>query len=155
MGLGIVTLNGCKSKLLPETSVPATKENKSIVDFLSAYKNAMEKRSPEAVMDLVAVDFSDNAGTDDPQKFLDYISLKEKLEKYFPTISELRVGFYVQHVERLEKNKFRVVFQFNTHALVKMNSGNEWISKSEVNSMVIRKRTDRNAPLNYEIISGI
>ena len=146
---------GCKPKLLPSSNVRATRENTEIYDFLEAYKTALEKRSVDDVMQLVAMDFRDNMGSDKPELQMDYLKLKERLEKYFPRIKELRVGLFLQHIKKIEKGTYEVVFYFSESALTDLPAGEKWLSKKEVNRMVIRKTTDRNAPYPFEIIKGI
>jgi hypothetical protein len=146
---------GCKPRLLPSSNVPATRLNKSIVTFLEQYKAALEKRSVDGIMELVAKDFKDNMGSDDPKNYLDYLSLKERLEKTLPRINDLRMGIFVQHIAKLEKDTFEVVFYFNKHILSEMPSGEKWISVKETSRMVLRKRHDKDSPYEYEILSGI
>jgi hypothetical protein len=154
--VGIIIFSGCKPKLLPSTNVKATEENRQIVKFLEQYKNAVEKRSVDAIMELVAKDFSDNMGNpDDPSLHLNYLTLKEKLEKTMPRIQDIRLGMFVQHIGKLEKGLYEVVYYFNKQILMQVPSGEKWVSVKEVNRMVIRKRHDKNSPYEFEIVQGI
>jgi hypothetical protein len=148
-------LSGCKPRLLPSTNVPTTRENKRIVKFLEQYKAAVEKKSVEAIMELVAKDFSDNMGSEDPSLHLDYLTLKEKLEKTLPRIQDIRLGMFVQHIAKLEPNIWEVVYYFNKHILMEVPSGEKWVSVKEVSRMVIRRRHDKDSPFEFEIIQGI
>jgi hypothetical protein len=151
----LVLGQGCKPRLLPSTNVPATRLNKSIVTFLEQYKAALEKRSVDGIMELVAKDFKDNMGSEDPRNYLDYLGLKERLEKTLPRINDLRIGMFVQHIAKLDNNTFEVVFYFNKHVLAEMPSGEKWISTKEISRMILRKRHDKDSPYEYEILSGI
>lgn len=153
--IGLSLTSGCKPKLLPSTNVPATAENKRVVDFLEQYKAAVEKRSVEAVMELVAKDYEDNMGSDDPALFTNYLTLKEKLEKTLPRIQDIRLGLFVQHIAKLENGLYETVFYFNKQVLMDVPAGEKWLSVKEVSRMVLRKRTDKNAPYAFEILSGI
>lgn len=153
--VSLVLQSGCKPRLLPSTNVAATKENKKVVKFLEQYKAAIEKRSVDAVMELVAKDFSDNMGTDDPALHLDYLKLKDQLEKALPRIQDVRLGMFVQHIAKLEKDKYEVVFYFNKQLLLEVPSGEKWESIKEVSRMVIRRRYDKDSPYDYEILQGI
>lgn len=152
---GLITLSGCKPRLLPSTNVPVTRENQSIVKFLEQYKAAIEKRSVDAIMELVARDFSDNMGSEEPRLNMNYLRLKEQLEQKLPRIQDVRLGMFVQHIGKLETGLYEVVFYFNKHSLIEVPSGEKWFSKQEVNRMVIRRRTEKDAPYEYEIVSGI
>jgi len=153
---GVLLLNqGCKPRLLPSTNVPATRVNKSIVSFLEHYKSNLEKRSVDSIMELVAKDFKDNMGSEDPANYLDYLGLKERLDKTLPRISDLRLGLFVQHIAKIAKDTYEVVFYFNKHLLVDVPAGEKWISVKEVSRMELRKRQDKDSPYEYEIIKGI
>jgi hypothetical protein len=151
----LLFLSDCSTKNLPSTNVPPTRENKKIVKFLEQYKNAMEKRSIDAIMDLVAKDFSDNMGSEDPAKHLNYLTLKERLETDLELVHDLRLSLFVQHIEKIESGKYEVVFFFNKQTLVSVPAGKKWMSVREVVRMVIRQRRDRKSPYQYEILQGI
>lgn len=155
IALCVVALSGCKPRVLPSTNVPVTRDNKKIVAFLEQYKNALEKRSVDGIMELVAKDFSDNMGSEDPSLHLDYLGLKEKLETTMPRIQDLRLGMFVQNIDKLEQGKYAVVFYFNKHILMEVPSGEKWASIKEVSRMVIRRRHDKNSPYEFEILQGI
>lgn len=155
-GLFLILMHaGCSSRVLPSTNVPPTRDNKKVVKFLEQYKTAVEKRSTEAILEMVAKDYNDNMGSEDPSLHTDYLSLKEKLEKTLPRIQDVRLGLFVQHIAKLEKNMFEVVFYFNKHTLMDVPSGEKWASVREVSRMIIRKRQDKNSPYEFEILQGI
>lgn len=153
--VGAVLLTGCKPRVLPSTNVAPTRENKKIVKFLEQYKSAVEKRSTEAIMEMVAKDYNDNMGSEDPALHMDYLALKEKLEKALPRIQDVRLGMFVQHIAKLEKDVYEVVFYFNKQILMDVPSGEKWASIKEVSRMVIRKRHDKDSPYEFEILQGI
>lgn len=153
--LGLVFTSACKPKLLPSSSVPATAENQRIFNFLEQYKAAVEKRSVEAMMELVAKDYQDNMGSDDPSLFTNYLTLKEKLEKTLPRIQDIRLGLFIQHIAKRDNGLYETVFYFNKQVLMDVPAGEKWLSIKEVSRMVLRKRNDKNSPYEFEILSGI
>lgn len=153
--MALLTIQGCKPRLLPNTNVKVTKENEEIVHFLEQYKAAVERRSVDAIMEFVAKDFKDNMGTEDPKQYLDYLGLKERLEKTLPRIHDLRLGMFVQHIAKIDKDTYEVVFFYNKHVLAEVPSGDKWISLKEVCRMIIRRRHDKDAPYKFEIVQGI
>lgn len=149
-------MQGCKPRVIPSTNIPASRENQKIVTFLNQYKAAIEKRSVDAIMELVAKDYSDNMGNpEDPSLYTDYLGLKEKLEKIFPRIQDIRLGLFVQHVAKLSKDTYEAVFYFNKEILTEVPSAEKWISIKEVSRMVIRRRHDSDSPYEYEILQGL
>ncbi len=151
----ILLAQGCKPRLIPSTNVAASRENQRVVKFLEQYKAAVEKRSVDGIMELVAKDFKDSMGSDDPALYMDYLGLKEKLEKFFPRIQDIRLGMFVQHIAKIEKDTYEAVFYFNKHVLTEVPSGEKWIAIKEVNRMVLRRRYDKETPYQYEILQGI
>jgi hypothetical protein len=147
--------SGCQPRKLPSTNVSPTRENKRIVKFLEQYKTALEKRNVEAIMEMVAKDYNDNMGSEDPSLQVDYLGLKEKLEKAMPRVQDLRLGIFVQHIAKQDKDKYEIVFYFNRHALIDIPSGEKWASTKEVCRMVIRKRSHKESPYEFEILQGL
>lgn len=153
--VSLLLMGGCKSRVLPSTNVSPTKDNKRVVKFLEQYKSAVEKRSVDAVMELIAKDYADNMGSEDPALHVNYLTLKERLEKALPRIQDVRLGLFVQHIAKIDKTTFEAVFYFNKHTLMEVPSGEKWASVKEVSRMVIRERHDKNSPYEFEILQGI
>lgn len=148
-------LSSCKPRMIPNTSVKSTKENRGITEFLAQYKSALEKLNTTAIMELVAKDYNDNMGSEDPALHVNYLTLKEKLDKTIPRLKELRVGIFIQHIKKMKKGVYEVVFYFNRHSLAELPEGEKWFSTKEVSRMTVRKTTDKNSLYSYEITSGL
>jgi hypothetical protein len=153
--IGVFMLTGCKPRMLPSTNVPATKENRRVVKFFEQFKSAIEKKSVDGVMELIAKDFSDNLGSEDPALRLNYLTLKEKLEKTFEITPNWLLGLYIQHIAKIDKENYEVGYYYNVNAFTQLPSGNKWITQKEVKRMVIRKRHDKTSPYEFEILQGI
>ena len=151
-----MVLRAVNHDYIPGTNVDTSSENKEIVDFLNKYKAAVEKRSVDAIDGIfVAKDFKDNMGSEDPKDYMDYLTLKEKLEKTLPLIKDMRLGMFIQRIAKIEKDTYEVVFYFHKQILTAVPSGEKWISIKEVNRMVIRRIHDKNKPYKFEILQGI
>lgn len=157
LALCIAPVSGCSKKMIPSTNVKDTRENRRIVNFLQNYRAAVEKRSVESVMELVAADYADNMGSEDPKEYINYFDLKDRLQTYFPRILDIRLGMFVQHISQVkeDKHKYEVVFYFSKQVLTDMPAGEKWYSFKEVNRMILRSRPDRDSPYDFEIVSGI
>lgn len=155
LAMAIGLFIGCKSQVIPSTNIKSTRENKEIVSFLEEYKTALEKRNIDEIMALVAKDFKETLGSDEQTKELDYLGLKERLEKYYPRIKDLNLAIFVQHVAKLEDNIYEVVFFMNRNALIDLPSGEKQSSFKEVCRMRIRKIKDPKAPHRFEIIQKL
>ncbi len=153
VALGLSALQGCKPNLLPNTNVRATRENRVIVDFVNQYKKAVESRSADAVMALVAADYFDAGGNNDPADDVNRDQLEKKLRDSMAKVKELTLKIIVQNIERND-DMVNVVYYFSENALVQFPSGEKWTAMSDVNRMVLRLK-GRSLADGFEIVSGL
>jgi hypothetical protein len=90
---------GCKPSLLPGTEIPETKDTRAVYDVLLAYRAALEKRDPNAVLALVAPSYFDNGGTPEPGDDLDRAGLEASLQKDLPRTEGQKVDFTIRKIE--------------------------------------------------------
>jgi len=148
--------SGCKPRQLPLSSVYDTKENKAILKFMDLYKAAIEKHDAESILELVAADFYEKNGSENPKEHYDREGLAQKLGESFEKIKKVRLNYHVQHVKQIQgTKKFEVVYFFVQHALVKLPSDQtNWMSVREVNRLLLRQKGKRLAD-GFEILSGL
>lgn len=144
---------GCKPKLLPNSSVKDSSTNRAIADFMKDYKRAMESRSVDHVLALVADNYYDNNGTENPSDDLDYDELQKKLSSLFARVKDLKLSFHIQNIEE-EGDNYNVVYHFVEHALVALPTGEKWLSATDVNKMVLRSR-GKSLDEGFEIVAGL
>ena len=98
--LAVVALAaGCKPSLLPGTEIPSTSDTRAVYDVLQAYRTALEKRDPKAVLALVAPTYYDTAGTPEPGDDLDRAGLEASLAKDLPRTEGEKVDFTIRRIE--------------------------------------------------------
>ena len=90
---------GCKPGLLPGTEIPETRDTRAVYDVMQAYRAALEKRDPKAVLALVAPNYFDNGGTPEPGDDLDRAGLEASLERDLPRTEGQRVEFTIRKIE--------------------------------------------------------
>jgi hypothetical protein len=90
---------GCKPSLLPGTEIPDTKDTRAVYEVLAAYRSALEKRDPQAVLALVAPNYFDNAGTPEPADDLDRAGLEASLAKDLPRTEGQRIEFTIRKIQ--------------------------------------------------------
>src|SRR6266568_6161214 len=90
---------GCKPSLLPGTDVPESRDTRAVYDVMQAYRAALEKRDPKAVLALVAPTYFDTAGTPEPGDDLDRAGLEASLEKDLPRTEGQRVELTIRKIE--------------------------------------------------------
>jgi len=139
--------------MLPLSSVPSTKANREVMQFMEQYKNAIEQHSVTAVMNLVAPDFYESAGTSNSKDDYGYSKLEEKLQKAFERIKNITLRYHVQKIE-YNNNLVLVYYYFNEHVLAEFPVGEEWMAGSDVNRLVLRVKSPSQGG-GYEILSGL
>ena len=151
--LPLLVSSACKPGLLPQSSVPDTKENRAVKEFLDTYKSATECRSVDGIMDLVAPDFFEGLHSEESRDKYGYSELRTKLQNTFAKIDTLTLSYHIQKIERKE-NLFFVYYYFVQRALVSYPSEPEWVTVTDVNRMVLRMKGKQISD-GFEILSGI
>lgn len=142
---------GCKPALLPRSNLEDTPENRPIVDFINRYIKAVEHRSVEEVMALVASDYLETNGNTDPSDDYGYTQLRSKLELTFSKTKDLRLLVYIQKVLPQVDGTYHIIYYFKQNALMEFPSDSKWMAASDVNRLIVRKKADG----DYEIIAGL
>lgn len=89
----------CSPKLLPGTEIRDTADTRAVASALEAYRQAVEKRDPQAVMALVAPTYFDNSGTPDPVDDVDRDGLAKRLEQELAKVSVVRMQLSLRNVQ--------------------------------------------------------
>jgi hypothetical protein len=145
--------SGCATKLIPNTNLRDNWENRTITEFMEKYRQAIESRSPDAVMELVSSDYFEDGGNVDPSDDYDASKLREKLEATFSRSKEIKVTLYLQSVVQKD-DRYEVFYQFRENALMEFPSGAKWMSASDVNRIVARLK-GYSLSDGLEIVSGL
>lgn len=151
--LPLLFLFACKPSLLPNTSVPDTKFNRAVVDFLGEYRKAFEERNVAGIVALASPEYFDNGGSPDPKKSINYEQLQQKLTQSFEKIESASLQLHVQHIA--ERDQFvDVVYYFVERAYVKYPAGSQWMVANDVNRMVLLKK-GKSYKDGFEVMSGL
>lgn len=149
----LLVCSACKPKLIPNTSVPDTKENLAVASFMESYKNAITSRSVADIMLLVSPDYLETNGTLEAHDDFNYSQLQEKLEKTYAHIKEVTLKFHIQKIVRKD-GRINVYYFYNQHSLVTLPSGEQWMANNDVNRLVLKPKGKRLAD-GFEIVSGL
>jgi hypothetical protein len=149
----LLFLTACKAKLIPNTAVRDTSENRAVMDFFKQYKQATESRSVKDVMALVADDYFENGTRFESNDKYGHAQLAEKLTKAFDKVEAMNLSYFIQNVKR-EENLVKVVYYFVERALIKYPSESKWLSVNDVNQVVLRMK-GRTAAEGFEVVSGL
>jgi len=149
----LLVATGCKPKLIPNTSVRDTKENRAVTKFMDDYRNAIVSRSIPEIMALVSPDYLETNATNEPGDDYNYVQLQEKLEKTFSHVKEINLRMHIQNILHKE-SKYDVFYFFNQHSLVDLPSGEQWMAVNDVNRLVLKPKGDT-IEGGFEILSGL
>ena len=106
LGIGALTvalgsLPACsKQKLIPNTAVADTTENREILGVLEKYRQAMERLDAAGVLTLTHPSYRDNSGTPEGMDDIDYETLKNVLRTHFKRSSKITYRIEYQQVRR-------------------------------------------------------
>lgn len=145
---------GCKPNLLPGTNIEDTPENRAVIDFVEKYRSAVESRSAQQVLSLVASDYWEDNGTVEQADDYGVEKLQRELDDLFGRTRTIHLQVQVQNIERDDAGVVRVDYRYLQRALLALEAGEKWVSHADVNRIVLRPRGE--APDDgYEIISGL
>jgi hypothetical protein len=147
---------GCKPELLPGTTLEDNAENRGIMHFLAHYEEAMESRSVDRLMRLVADDYFEDSGTIDASDDYGYEQLRDQLQKSFEHTKVVHLEIFLQHVGRdNERGLVLVDYRYRQRALLNFESGEKWVNLTDVNRVSLRPVEDKDEELRYRIVSGL
>ena len=149
----LLALGACKPRLIPNSSVPDTKENRVVTAFMEDYKNAIVSRSVSDLMLLVSPDYLETNGTAEASDDYNYTQLQDKLEKTYAHVKEITLRLHIQNITRKDDH-IEVFYFYNQHSLVDMPTGEQWMAVNEVNRLVLKLKGKR-ASDGLEILSGL
>jgi len=151
----VTALVGCKAELIPGTSLEDTEENRAVVEFMNEYKRAVESRSSESVLKLVGPDYYEDMGTVKQDDDYGLEKLKADLQQNFDATREVRLDVIVQQVEVHDDAGLLVVdYRYLQRALLGLPAGDKWVTHSDVNRVVLRKKGELYDE-GFVIISGL
>lgn len=149
----LLALSACKPSLIPNSSVPDTKENRVVTRFMEDYKNAIVSRSVPDIMLLVSPDYLETNGTTEASDDYNYVQLQNKLEKTYAHVKEITLRIHIQNITRKD-DRIQVFYFYNQHSLVDLPTGEQWMAVNEVNRLVLKLK-GKKASDGMEILSGL
>lgn len=151
----LILVSGCKPDLLPGTNIEDTSENRAVVEFVEEYRTAVESRSAEAVLNLVADDYFEDQGTATDEDDYGIEKLREDLDTHFKHADVIQLKVEVQHISYYpEKELVHVYYRYLQRAHLKLPAGNQWVTDSDTNRLVLRQQGMSPAD-GLVIISGL
>jgi ketosteroid isomerase-like protein len=133
----LVLTMACAPKFLQGTEIRDTPDTRAIANQLEAYRQAMEKRDPQAVLALVAPSYFDTAGTPDPGDDVDRAGLEQRLQD-LTNVTALRLQLTIRDIQVKEDKGEAEVF-FDQYYRVKAPNGPVARHDADVHRLTLRK----------------
>ena len=143
-------LAGCEPKLIPGTDLRDTKEDREILDVIGTYRNAMETRSADGILKLMAKNFFETSGSPEGNDNFDRVGLQAKLKTWTEKASSVRVAIEVKQIT-FEGDQAKVRYFFDANFQIPgPNNTQQWKRETDTKEMLLR-REDK----TWKIVSGI
>ena len=140
---------GCAARMIPNTDVPDSPENREVVEFVERYRAAMESRSPAEIMQLVSREYYDDNGTPSTDDDIDYPALEQRILRLADDVIEVR---YEMRYRRVVFRSDRVFVDFTYTGRFKLHTteGERWSRRLSDNRIELVSESGE-----YRIVSGL
>jgi len=143
-------LGACAARLIPGTLVVDTPMNRSVVNVVMAYKNALEAKDQQAILSLCSMRYFEDKGNADPNDDYGYSTLKDvELPKFFANIKEVQLELEIKEVT-VKQDRATADFRFFYKMNMALASGEKWGADAEINRIELALEEGV-----WKIISGL
>lgn len=140
----------CAPTMIPGTRIEDSKENRTVLEVIGAYKVAVEARSVEGVLVLCSERYYEDNANNDPSDDYGYNDLRTKvLPETFRRLSELRLELDVKAV-KVEKKKAYAEIRFQYQAKMALPAGEKWHADTELNRLEFEQEDGK-----WRIVKGL
>ncbi|MDW8247557.1 MAG: hypothetical protein RMJ84_13390 [Sandaracinaceae bacterium] len=141
--------SACSVRLIPNTDVPDTQENREIIEVVESYRHAVESRNPAAVLRLVSREYYDDNGTPSTDDDVDYQKLSEILSRWPENVLEVRYEMRYRRVH-FEGSRVWVDVTYTGAFKVKAAEGERWERRLSDNRIELLREGGK-----WRIVSGL
>jgi len=120
--LAFLAVLGCSPRRIPGTEIRDNADTRAIVEVISTYRKAAERRDAGAVLALVSQKYFDDAGTPDPGDDIDYGQLERRITKDYASVTALRLDIGVKQIDVDGDAASAVVF-YDEHYRIETKAG--------------------------------
>ncbi len=113
---------------LPGTRIPATKENKAIVDRVEEYRIAMEQRDSAKILSMTSPTYYEDSGTLNGSDDYGYAGLRQVLNTRLPAIRSMRYAIQYRGVAQ-SGNRATVDIRYDISYQIVTEIGDRWERK--------------------------
>lgn len=149
LAIASISLVGCTPKMIPNTEVEDTRENRSIINFCERYRHAVEDLNVGLLISLASPRYFDNSGTVTGDDDMDKEGLEAVLKARFKSIEAIR--YEIKYRSVYSKNDIIMVeYTYTTSFRYNVDGKPHWENKTADNRLELEAVDG-----NYLILSGM
>jgi hypothetical protein len=135
----LTAVAACAPSMIPGTEIPDTRENHELLKQVEIYRQAIERKDFQAVIDMVSQSYYDTRGhPDDPSFHWDYARLKAELPDRLAQVKDLRLEIVPRRIE-IKKDRAQVSYLFTQDFIAVLPTGEVPKHESELNRMEFQR----------------
>jgi hypothetical protein len=140
---------GCADRVIPNTDVPDTSENREIIGFVEEYRHAVEGRDVPGILRLVSEEYLDDNGTILTDDDRDYDRLREELARWNGQVLDVR---YEMRYRRVTRRNERILVDVTYTGSFKIATpmGDRWSRRLADNRIELVRENGE-----FRIVSGM
>ena len=146
-----LALSACMPHKIPGTDIDDTSDTRAVLDVVNRYRQAVEQRNTQAIIDLADESFRDDGGSSTPEDDLDYKSLYTVLPGRFQKVDEVHLDVNVRKIEFDEGQKLARVTYTYTMSFKMPSISDRSQTESDIKQMTLTRVGDK----DWRITSGI
>jgi hypothetical protein len=137
--LVLTSAAACAPSMVPGTEIPDNHENRELLKQVEIYRQAIERKDAQAVLDMVSPTYYDTRGhPDDPSFHWDYARVKTELPERLAQVKELRLEIVPRRIE-IKKDRALVSYLFTQDFIAVLPTGELPKHESELNRMEFQR----------------
>ena len=139
----------CSPRRIPGTEIRETDDTRAIFDAIHVYAKAMQAEDTKGVLALVAPDYFDTAGTQDPVDDVDAARLESSLQADFDRVETLKLDLTIRDIRVEEGRGYAEIF-YDAFYRVQTPQGAVPRHDSDLHRIAFRKTEG-----SWKIVSGL
>jgi hypothetical protein len=151
MTMVVVLVSACTPKLIANSNLEDTEENRQVLTLVAKYQAAVIGRSMDALLPLVAADYFEDLGNLDAKDDYNRDGLQQRLTAHFARMKDIDMQIFVQKIDRTNPEKVAVDYRYNSRTLVTLPAGDKWVTSTDVNRLWLRPVGEG----DYRIVAGL
>ncbi len=141
---------GCGASVIPNTDVPDTGDNRSVVDFCEQYRKAVEEKNVGLILKMTHPSYHEDGGNADGTDDLDFNGFKDYLTTTFAKTESIRHEVRYRRISVTQTHRFQIDYTFTASFKIPGVKGDEWKNVVADNRLELVRSGE-----SYKIISGM